>query len=131
MVRQCESIHLLISSESRMDCRGRKCIRLSNVCLFILLRGHFSIWGRRIEFSISTLSGLVFFYLNLFIIRVFSCNITPPQFRSSYICRCPPTSIFHVVISTSSSVFLSTMPNHLGLASLICSTYMEGDFSVH
>ena len=33
--------------------------------------------------------------------------------------RCPPTSIFHVLITTSSSVFLSTWPNHISLASLI------------
>ena len=34
--------------------------------------------------------------------------------------RCPPTSIFHVIITTS-SVFHSTWPNHLSLASLILS----------
>ena len=34
---------------------------------------------------------------------------------------CPPTSIFHVLITTSSSVFLSTWPNHLSLASIIFS----------
>ena len=35
--------------------------------------------------------------------------------------RCPPTSIFHVLIITSASIFLSTWPNHLSLASLIFS----------
>ena len=35
--------------------------------------------------------------------------------------QCPPTSIFHVLITTSSSVFLSTCPNHPSLASLIFS----------
>ena len=38
--------------------------------------------------------------------------------------RCPPTSIFPVVITIYSSVFLSTWPNHLSLASLICFTYV-------
>ena len=62
---------------------------------------------------------------------VILCNITPPQFRSSYlsvflsfglsVLRCPPTSIFHVLITTSSSVFLSTRPNHISLTSLIFS----------
>ena len=35
--------------------------------------------------------------------------------------RCPPTSTFHVLITTSSSVFLSACPNHLSLAYLIFS----------
>ena len=35
--------------------------------------------------------------------------------------RCPRTSICHVLIATSSSVFLSAWPNHLFLASLIFS----------
>ena len=34
---------------------------------------------------------------------------------------CPPTSIFHVLITTSSSVFLSTLPNHLSHGFLIVS----------
>ena len=59
---------------------------------------------------------LCFFYLYYFLLHVFSYNITPPQFRSSNLsvsthCRLP--------ITTSSSVFLSTWPNHLSLASLI------------
>ena len=33
--------------------------------------------------------------------------------------RCPPTSIFDVLITKSSSGFLATWPNHLSLASLI------------
>ena len=48
-------------------------------------------------------------------------NITPPLFRSFYIFRCAPTSIFLVLINTFSSVFLSTWPNHLTLASLLFS----------
>ena len=35
--------------------------------------------------------------------------------------RYPPTSIFHILITTPSSVRLSTWPNHLSLASLIVS----------
>ena len=35
--------------------------------------------------------------------------------------RCPLTAIFHVLIATRSSVFLSTWPNHLSLTSLIFS----------
>ena len=35
--------------------------------------------------------------------------------------RCSPTSIFHVRITTSSSVFLSTCPNHISLAYLMFS----------
>ena len=107
----------------------------------------FPIWGRRIEFSISTfpylgLAHRVFnlhfclfgvgassfqsphspvlccFYLYLFLLCVFSYNITPPQFRSSYL---SVSTLFHAVITTSSSVFLSTWPNNLSLASLIFS----------
>ena len=74
---------------------------------------------------------LCFFYLYLFLLHVFSDNITSfglPVFR------CPPTSmfsllhlalsfsphvltisVFHVLITTSSSVFLSTWPNHISL----------------
>ena len=37
------------------------------------------------------------------------------------VCRCPPISIFHVIITTSSSIFLSTCPYHISLASLIFS----------
>ena len=36
-------------------------------------------------------------------------------------CQCPLTSIFHVLITTSLSVFLSTRPNHLSLTSLVFS----------
>ena len=74
------------------------------------------IWGRHVEFSISTFSGLVF--LLSFILHVFSYNITPPQHQSSYL---SVSTHFHVLITTSSSVFLSTWPNHLSLASLILS----------
>ena len=35
--------------------------------------------------------------------------------------QCPLTSIFHVLITTPSCVFLSTCPNHLSLTSLIVS----------
>ena len=61
---------------------------------------------------------LCFFYLYLFLLHVFSYNITPPHFRSSYLSL---STHFHVRITTSSSVFLSTWPNHFRLASLIFS----------
>ena len=48
--------------------------------------------------------------------------IAPPQFRSSYLLV---STHFHVVITTSSSVFLSTWPNHLSLASLICLPHLR------
>ena len=60
---------------------------------------------RRIAFSIST-----FFYLHSFIRHVVSHNVTPPEFRSSYI---SVSTHFHVLITTYSSVVLSALPNHL------------------
>ena len=60
---------------------------------------------------------LCFFSLYSFLPRVFSYNITPPQFWSSYL-SCPPASIFHVLITTS---FSPPCPNYLTLASLIFS----------
>ena len=51
-------------------------------------------------------------------IRVYSYNIAPPQFWSSYVSVSSP---FHVHITSSSSVFLSTCPNHISIASLIVS----------
>ena len=47
-----------------------------------------------------------------------SCSVTPPQFRPPYLSA---STHFHVLITTSSSVFLSTWPNHLRVASLIFS----------
>ena len=47
---------------------------------------------------------------------MFSYNVTPPQFPPSYL---SVASLFHLLIPKSSSVFLSTWPNHLSLASLI------------
>ena len=49
---------------------------------------------------------LRFLYLYSFLLHVFSYNITPPQFRSSYL---SVSTYFHlnVLITTSSSVFLS------------------------
>ena len=61
---------------------------------------------------------LCFLSLYSFTLNVFSYNIAPSQFWSSYLSS-PPTSIFHVLITTSSSVVLSTCSNHLSLASLI------------
>ena len=54
------------------------------------------------------------------LLHVFSYNIAPTQFWSS-IFLCPLISIFHFLIATSTSVFLSTCPNHLSFASLIFS----------
>ena len=93
------------------DCRSK--LTLKWVFVFCI----FPIWGRCIDFSISTFSGLVLLISFLFL-HVFSYNITPPQFRSSYLSM---STYFHVLITTSSSVFLFTFPNHLSPASLIFS----------
>ena len=58
---------------------------------------------------------LCFFYLYSFLLHVFSYNITPPLIQSSYL---SVSTHFYVLITTS-SVFLSTCPNHISLASLI------------
>ena len=64
---------------------------------------------------------LCFFYLYMFLLYVFSYNITPPQFRSSYI----SVSIhFNILITTSSPVFLSTWSNRLSASSLLCSPHL-------
>ena len=83
----------------------------------IFFFGRFHIWGRHIEFSFAALSGL-FFYFYSFHLYLFSCNITPPMFWSSYL---SVSTHFHFpcLITTSSSVFLFTWPNHISLASLV------------
>ena len=78
--------------------------------------GHFPISGRCIMFSIFTFSVLCFFYLYSCLLHVFSYNITPPQFWPSYLSVSIHFSIFHILITTSSLVFLSTWPCHLCLA---------------
>ena len=72
-----------------------------------------------IESSNSTFSGLMLL-LSLLVSPPchFSYNITPPQFQSSHLSGSPH---FHVLINTSTSVFLSTSPNHISLACLIFS----------
>ena len=87
--------------------------------LYPLLLGPFPYFGSAYLVLIIHLSPvLCFFYLYSFLLLVFSYNITPHQSRSSSL----SVSIhFHVLITTSSLVFLSAWPNHLGLASLICS----------
>ena len=50
----------------------------------------------------------------LLTIHAISYNIAPSSFGLP-IFWCPLTSILHVLITTSSSVFLSTHPNHLSL----------------
>ena len=81
--------------------------------------GHFPIRGRRIEFSFSTFLGLVLLFSVLS--RTAFFYLTSVHLSFGLIFRCPLTSIFHVLITTSSSVFLSTCPNHFSLASLIFS----------
>ena len=66
---------------------GREKERLSVHCEYTprpIFFGGFPIWGRRVKFSISTFSVLCF-YLYLFLLHVFSYNITPPQVWSSYL----------------------------------------------
>ena len=103
------------------------------ICGFRFFFGFFSIWGRHITLSFSILSGLVPLFSFLihicspfvfiyFLLHIFSYNISPPQFWSSYpIFQCPLTSIFHVLITTSSCVFPFTCPNPISLTSLIVS----------
>ena len=50
--------------------------------------------------------------------RVFLFNLSPPQFSFSSL---SVSTDFYVIITTSSSVFLSTWPNHFSLASIIFS----------
>ena len=91
-----------------------------NLWVHSLLLLTFPIWGWRIKFSLSTFSGLVLL-LSLLVspgclfLYITTLSFSLPMFR------CPPTSIFHVVITTSSSVFFSTWPSHPSLASLIFS----------
>ena len=81
----------------------------------------FPIRGQRIVFSMSTISGLVLL-LSLPCFFSMSFLITSPHLSLGLtIFRCEPTFIFHVIITTSCSVFLSTWPNHLSLASLMFS----------
>ena len=61
---------------------------------------------------------LCFFSLYPFLLQVFSYNVAPHQFWSSYV---SVSTHFHLPITASSSVFLSTRPNSLSLASLIFS----------
>ena len=67
----------------------------------------FPAWGRRIEFSIYIISYpvLCFFSRYSFLVHVFSYNITPPQFRTSYISVFK--SIFQVRIFFSLSLHMA------------------------
>ena len=63
---------------------------------------------------------LCFSYLYFFLLHVFSYNITPPQFWSSYLSM---STHFHVLITTCSSVILSnslTISVSLLLLSYLC-----------
>ena len=98
------------------DCRSRLTLK------WVFFFGLLPICGRLIKFSI------------IHVLRSCASSIlTPASFMSFLmtslhlsfglpIFRCPPTSIFHVLITTSSSVFISTCPNHLSLTSqmLLC-----------
>ena len=75
----------------------------------------FGLGASRFQFPCSPV--LCFFYLYLFRLHACSYNITPPPFRCSYL----SVSTTSVLINISSSVFLSTWPNHLSHASLISS----------
>ena len=67
---------------------------------------------------------LCFFYIYFYLYLYFLITSLHLSF-GVLICRCPPTSIFHVLITTSSAAFLSTWPNHLSRVSLIFScTYV-------
>ena len=57
-------------------------------------------------------------YSILSFVHVFSYNITPPQFRSSYL---SVSTHFHVLITSSSSAFLSTCHNHASVSLLLFS----------
>ena len=83
--------------------------------LLLLPFPYFEVGASSFQFPHSPVSC---FYLYSFLLHIFSYNITPPPFRSSYL---SVSIAFHVPITTSSSVFLSTWPNHLRLASLIFS----------
>ena len=86
----------------------------------IILFDLFPIWGLGIEFSTSMFSGIVLLLTLLISASCRSCNNTQSQFCSFYL-SVSTTSICHVLITTSSSVFPSTWPNHLSLSSLISS----------
>ena len=59
------------------------------------------------------------FSLYSFLLHIFSYNIAPPQFWSSYLSA---STIFHFLITTFPLFFyLPTCPNHLSLSSLIFS----------
>ena len=66
---------------------------------------------------------LCFFYLYLFLLHLFSYNITPPQFWYSYPphLRCPPTSMFsllHLALSFSLHLLLTISVSLLELCHL-------------
>ena len=103
---------------------------LENILADLILRRPFPYLGRRIEFSIFPLSGVVlllYFYCFSFV------SLLLPSLHLSFglqLFPCPPTSIFHELIDVSSSVFLSTWPNHLSIASLIVSLIFATSVSV-
>ena len=94
-------------------------MRHTQTTLF-LLRRFPCLWSTHGDFNLHVLrSSAIFtcFSFMAFLIVSFHLGFGLPIFR------CPPTSIFPVVITKYSSVFLYTWPNHLGIASLILFTY--------
>ena len=103
-----------------VECRPVSHLVRKHVFFFF---GLFPNWSQRIKCSFSTFSRLVSSAYSL------GTPFSFVYFRTSLhlsfglpIFRCPLTSILHVLITTSSSVFLSTWPNHLSVASLIFSS---------
>ena len=81
---------------------------------FFYFFGLFPIWGRHITFSISMFFALVLLLsvCTPFSFMSFLITSLHPSFGLP-IFQCPPTTIFQVLITTSSSVFLATWSNHL------------------
>ena len=78
----------------------------------------FSSFSAHRVFIFHILRDCAFFSLDAFHLHVFSYNIDSLQFGLP-IFRCPPTSIFHALITTPSHALLSTCPNHLCCVSLM------------
>ena len=77
----------------------------------------FPIWGRQINFFILRVLGPCA-SISTPLSSMSSYNFAPPQSRSSYI---SVSTHFHLLRTTSPSIFLSTCPHHLSLASFISS----------
>ena len=96
----------LISSQNHNKCAVL--VLLSTTTSYTSACSLFAIGASRFQSPRSPV--MCFFYLHSFIRHVISHNVTPPEFRSSYL---SVSTHFHVLITTSSSVVLSALPNHL------------------